>query len=380
MRNQPAELSKSRENTVSSREPRRSLTLIILVVLAALAASPATAQSYTCTTLQQYANAINTQGQVVGAWGFLWTPAIHNGTSGSAITLPPLPGPSTAYSIYDSGLAINSLGSVAGVTVVATNKVSKSGFVNLSYFRTATVWQNGIPSALKTPNGADSYAYGINDSGDVVGVINNGATLWHNGTPVKLSTHSNYTSTAWSINGSGQVVGTTNTGTVSLNASSYPVGYATLWQNGAAYDLGVLPTYNQSSWARAMNRSGQVVGAAWSIVNGVPVSHAFLWTPATPNGTTGQMVDLGTLPGIGLESSHALGINASGQVVGFCGSYQSNYAAVVPFIWDSLHGMRDLNTLIPAGTAGADLGYANGINDLGQIVGGNQAGFLLTPQ
>jgi hypothetical protein len=53
------------------------------------------------------------------------------------------------------------------------------------------------------------------------------------------------------------------------------------------------------------------------------------------------------------------------------------------FIWTSIGGMKDLNSLIPS-NSGWVLINANSINTLGQItgygtVGGQNHGFLLTP-
>lgn len=58
--------------------------------------------------------------------------------------------------------------------------------------------------------------------------------------------------------------------------------------------------------AHAINASGQVVGM---LAN----THAYLWTPNQPNGSTGTLTDLGTLGG---HTSDAKGVNTSGQVLG----------------------------------------------------------------
>ncbi|OFX13801.1 MAG: hypothetical protein A2Z18_10965 [Armatimonadetes bacterium RBG_16_58_9] len=74
-----------------------------------------------------------------------------------------------------------------------------------------------------------------------------------------------------------------------------------------------------------------------------------------------RMIDLGVLPGD--VYSAALGINSSGQVVGFSsGPQYTPYTHA--FIWDAVNGMRDLGVL-----PGAYASIASDINDLGQVVG-----------
>jgi probable HAF family extracellular repeat protein len=117
--------------------------------------------------------------------------------------------------------------------------------------------------------------------------------------------------------------------------------------------------------AYGINDSGQVVGASWTGSQQLP-THAFLYSGSGP------MIDLGTLGGG--DFSEALGINASGQVVG-----DSNGLA---FLYSGSGPMQDLNDLIPPGLW--TLSKAVAINDRGQIVGGGMIGgayeaFLLTP-
>jgi probable HAF family extracellular repeat protein len=97
--------------------------------------------------------------------------------------------------------------------------------------------------------------------------------------------------------------------------------------------------------------------------------HAFHWN-------AGVMNDLGTLPGH--VESRALSINRSKIAVGYSGDPSTDRRAV---LWDG-GTIVDLNSLI----ADPDwhLSIANGINDLGQIVGsglhkGLPRAFVLTP-
>src|SRR5262245_17416800 len=78
----------------------------------------------------------------------------------------------------------------------------------------------------------------------------------------------------------------------------------------AVTDLGTLTGPRGNSWALGINASGQIVGASDARVDIFPytfAAHAYLYDD-------GQMSDLGTLDG-GLTSA-AWGINASGEVVG----------------------------------------------------------------
>ena len=103
------------------------------------------------------------------------------------------------------------------------------------------------------------------------------------------------TSAASGINASGQIVGRASV------SGGYPT-YAFLYGNGVMADLSAL--HGILSCANGINDSGQVVGYARL---GGSSNHAFLYS----NGT---LTDMGAP--FGGPSSFALGINASGIVVG----------------------------------------------------------------
>ena len=151
--------------------------------------------------------------------------------------------------------------------------------------------------------GGNSYATGINASGQVVGYSYTAsgpyhAFLYSNGTMRDLGTLGGGYSSADGINASGQVVGGSHiTGGVVWNAF--------LYSNGTMQDLGTLG--GSESGANAINASGQVAG--WSDIAGGG-RHAFLYS----NGT---MHDLGALGGGYGYYGYATGINASGEVVGY---------------------------------------------------------------
>lgn len=111
-------------------------------------------------------------------------------------------------------------------------------------------------------------------------------------------------------------------------------------------DLGTMGGNN--SYAIGLNNSGQVVGYSTTSIG---QTHAFLW-----NHNSG-INDLGTLGG---SYSYALGINDFNQVIGF--SY-INQNDAYPFIWDEITGIHSLGSL------GGTFGIAMGINNLSQVVG-----------
>jgi probable HAF family extracellular repeat protein len=81
---------------------------------------------------------------------------------------------------------------------------------------------------------ATSRAYGINASGQVVGVLEGRATLWHGGVARDLGTlPGDASSTARAINAAGRVVGESLAGPLKSRA--------VLWHNGTTQDLGSLP-------------------------------------------------------------------------------------------------------------------------------------------
>ena len=125
--------------------------------------------------------------------------------------------------------------------------------------------------ALGSLGGTSTVAIDINDLGQVVGTSQNTSGvfrpfLW---TPrkgmVDLGTiGAGLRGQAWGINNSGQIVG--------LSDVEGTVGHATYWYKGKVYDLGVLPGYTASS-ATSINATGQVVGGSSGGVN----HRATLW-------------------------------------------------------------------------------------------------------
>ncbi len=113
-------------------------------------------------------------------------------------------------------------------------------------------------------------------------------------------------------------------------------------------DLGTLGE-GGGSVGFGINNSGQVTGTSRG--------HAFLWTPTTPNGASGTMVDLGELGGGGSVGND---VNDHGQVTGYSQTTIGEYTYHA-FLYDG--ALLDLQTL------GGTYSWGNGINDSGQVVG-----------
>jgi probable HAF family extracellular repeat protein len=161
-------------------------------------------------------------------------------------------------------------------------------------------------------------ASAINDSGTAVGqsqsaVYDNGAFVsgglfaveWQSGTAMSLgSLQDSGTSAAYGINNSGDVVGSSRVG----QASGAP-SHAFLYHEGTMMDLGVLEGDANSS-ANSINDSGQVVGVSSDAAG---TQRAFLYE-------NGQMYDLNSLidpasPLTGQVSlQEAVGISANGLI------------------------------------------------------------------
>src|SRR5205823_9995730 len=166
---------------------------------------------------------------------------------------------------------------------------------------------------------------------------------------------------SYGINDSGQVAGGA---AVPKQGQNFPT-HAFLYSGSTIFDLGTFG--GSDSYGNAINATGQVVGYA-QLSDANVSEHAFLWTPNTPNGTSGSKIDLGTLGG---NYSYAFGISASGRVVGGAGiAFDAEYHA---FMRPAGGG-----PLVDLGTLGGANSEAHGINAAGVVVGNAEnASFVL---
>lgn len=347
--------------------------------------------------------------------------ALHPGHKPMDVPQETTSAPST-YRVTDLGTLPNQPQSAASAINNKAQIVGWSGAGAGLKGTRAFLWHRGRMQALGVRQGDFSTATGINDKGHVVGwwaTYQAGSIrsfLWRNGGVEDIGAlpgHQN--SEANGINNRDEVVGASYTGGPGGSANR-----AFLWNNGSMTDLGTLPgtPNDEEAVAYGINDSGRVVGySSWyywfrgflcrdgkmqelkspgqrltyaSAVNARDQVVGALNTGLNPNGKgrlgraclwhQGQVTDLGTL-GQGRISS-ATAINDQGEIVGW--SYVSEYKdqEIRAFVWQR-GKMHDLNGLIAPDT-GWVLVSANGINDLGQIVGtgtfnGKTRAFLLTP-
>ena len=227
----------------------------------------------------------------------------------------------------------------------------------------ACLLADGKATELGTLGGRDSQAFGINATGQVVGVsqlspLVRHAFLYAKGRMTDLGTlPGGAFSLAYAVNDAGDVSGIAETSTHAV--------HGVVWHRGKMTDLGALPGGRQSL-ANALNGRGEVAGSAETNND----YHAILIT-------NGKMQDLGTM---GEDPAAVLGLNDQGQAVGASNLDTNTRHA---FLWESGR-MTDLNRLVPPEN-GWVLTEADGINARGQIVAvGRRKGsgihaLLLTP-
>ena len=343
--------------------------------------------------------------------------AVGAGVPAVTVAAAPAGAATTTYSITDLGSlgagfargnAINASGQVTGQSelsqlVQVPCPPQKYGgpqkcFTNPYH---AFFWNNGTMTDLDTLGGLVSDGVAISDSGEVVGTADTktggSAFLWNGRNMKSLSAPSE----AFGINDSGQVVG-------QCRDPMFLQSYACVVSGGTITalpesnpDIGCLriatiPAFNLPA-AVAINNNGQVLGNC----TGGTGELAIVWTNDTPT----------VLPTLGGGSTSGTAISSNGQVAG---TSETSTGAFDGFLWsngtmtdlgpgflpvavndsgamvggnlvDSGGTVQNLNNLIPAGSP-YQIQSATGINDNGQIVAnavdtatGQTHALLLTP-
>jgi probable HAF family extracellular repeat protein len=257
----------------------------------------------------------------------------------------------------------------AGQIVGTYTEVTLSSHGDIFTRNHGFIYAGGTYTTRDPPGAAFTFASGINASGQIVGTYNNGpyhGFLYSGGTYATLDVPSadNFTF-AEGINGSSQIVG------YFANAT----GRHGFFYNGGNFttlDVSDPSARAGSTTALGINASGQIVGA---YIDSGGTSHGFLYSGGTYTTLTDPFAINGDSSST--NGTAALGINDAGQIVGY---YYGSGSTQHGFIYSGGRYITIDDPLAAKGTA------ASGINNLGQIVGSyrdnnntnNSHGFLAT--
>jgi probable HAF family extracellular repeat protein len=243
-------------------------------------------------------------------------------------------------SLGSSANAINSSGQVVGYAFTTDNVA-----LHATLFSGTGSGNIDLGTLGANPN-ITSEAYGINDSGQIIGNAANQATLFSGTGSGNVDLDGGTFGEGRAINSDGQMVGEAEGSAVIFSGTgsgNTPLGGLDGLSAGIAY---------------ANNSSGQIVG-----LGSVPGRDAAVLF----SGTGSNGLDLGTLGGF---TSYAYGINDAGQIVGGAQITGQNSA----FHATLFSGTGSNN--IDLGTLGGTNSYAYAINNSGLIVGNSQTADL----
>jgi len=216
-------------------------------------------------------------------------------------------------------------------------------------------WQVTIVDLPLLPGGRYSSAYGVNDSGKIVGVADDASGAlktveWVNGQIAVIPDLGSGLAVPEDVNDAGEIVGHQNLG-VSLSHAVY-------WnpQNVASALPGLPNGSTARAKAHAINVVGEVAGFAQEVGANL-YGHAVVWSQGS------LVADLGFMGGG--TYSEAYGINDLGAVVGVASIANTNQHA---FLWQNGQ-FTDLG----AWSGGGAASKAFAINNVGEIVGLNSS-------
>jgi probable HAF family extracellular repeat protein len=267
---------------------------------------------------------------------------------------------------YAQKFTVTVLGNIANGASTSANAINKAGQVvgsadDMNGNTYATIWNGTTPTIIagQALPGISAFAYAsaINNSGIVVGAQ---STFTFGGFyPFVWSPTLN---SCLNCSGGAQVYGVNDSGTI-VGSAEVPGGgpdvppiVPVMWASPSATEEDVLPMLNfDGAVAVGINDTGQIVGYSYTACCGASSMHATRWTSSNS-----LPKDLGTLGG---ASSQAKNINNRGFIVGWADIGNGTEHAA---LWGPTTTAFDLGTL------GGKSSYASGINVEGDVVGSAQ--------
>jgi 6-phosphogluconolactonase len=331
----------------------------VLLAFALLSSVVSTYAQFTFTSIDYpggtltTARGINNQGEIVGSYRIV--PPRHALLIRKGKFIP-LAKKSVLATNYSEAFKINDHGDVVG------NYQGNDGFTH------GFLLHEGVVNTLDFSGASDTYAFGINNVGTVVGywdildpsgnVVENHGFIWENGSFQQKDFPGSVDSVILGINNRGELVGEWDAGITS------PIGHGFVCSKGNCSSYDVPLTGATLTQVDDINADGQMVGA---YIDGTGGVHGFL-----ASGTSFTSLDFP-----GAMNTLAWGINSAGQIVG-------NFHNVD----GSLHGFLAQPTSVgkPEYAYSANLNQITGFNvDLGtgalsapsNVAGPNDAGGMV---
>ncbi len=156
------------------------------------------------------------------------------------------------------------------------------------------------------------------------------------------------------INNFGQVVGTDGNSNLLLWTPTSPNGTSGSW-------VEIFHATTERAWgAGRLNDQGKVAFDTIEIINNKAEYAYYLWEPGAPNGLSGTVRSLGRIPRG--KTSYLTGLNADSRL--------SLIIQTEAWVWDASGGGQAVQQLLPFD--GTVTGYDGGINAAGAVIGAGQ--------